>query len=365
MFGLLDSQVVGQRPCNWERHHGNRCSSSSFSRRRQLRPGHHHQGLECLEHRCLMATSLISVIGVQPASGDVLTQSPQKLVITFNQPGATPDQPNWAELDASGVDFQLEQVNRDGTRTPVFDLFNNPPPEIYTDSMTESGLVTEFTIPLQSSLGLDPPYTLPYDLTLQPGTYEIELAGGTGLSADASGFDPSLWDSSQPHVIGSFTVLGAGASFAGATPLGTIGQSVQTVGGSLNPEDFHSAVAMYQFNLAPGHFWQVGVAVSANSIGSKLLSAISLFDSSGNVLATRNAGTGLPSNPNDPYIITGLSGGTYFIGISGAGNLPYGSDGYDPVMGIPGNAGSHQPGGPFPFQLSLAAQPHDHPTTLV
>jgi hypothetical protein len=90
-----------------------------------------------------------------------------------------------------------------------------------------------------------------------------------------------------------------------------------------------------------------------------------LFDANGNVLAGRNAGTGLPSNPNDPYILTGLAAGTYYVGVSGAGNQPYGASGYDPVMGIPGTGGLNQPGGPFAFQLGLLAQPHDRPTKLV
>jgi hypothetical protein len=365
MFDLFASPTFGKCFLTPERPDQRKGCLSGSSRKRRLKAGHRPHGLEHLEQRCLMAANLISIVGVQPASGELLTQSPQKLVITFNQPATTFDQPNFAAFDSTGTDFQLEEVNRDGTRTPVFDLVNNPPPETYTETTTQTGTVTEFTIPLQSALGLDPPYTPPYDLTLQPGTYEIELVGGTGLSADASGSDPGLWDASQPHVIGRFTVLGAGASFAGATPLGTIGQAVQTTMGSLNPDDFHSAVQIYRFDLAQGHLWQVGVSVSANSIGSALLPAVTLFDSGGNVLVSRNSGTGLPSNPNDPYIITGLSSGTYFVGISGAGNLPYGSSGYDPVMGIPGRGGINQPGGPFGFQLDLTAQPHDRPTGLV
>ena len=82
-------------------------------------------------------------------------------------------------------------------------------------------------------------------------------------------------------------------------------------------------------------------------------------------MATRDAGTGLSNDPNDPYLITGLAPGTYYVGVSGAGNLPYGSNGYDPNLGIPGSAAINQPGGPFAFELSLAAQPHDQSTSLV
>src|SRR5262249_35754725 len=39
--------------------------------------------------------------------------------------------------------------------------------------------------------------------------------------------------------------------------------------------------------------------------------------------------------------------------------------GYDPATGIPGIVGRHQPGGPFPFQLSLVADLADAPTSVV
>jgi len=317
--------------------------------------------LEWLEPRCLLAVNLTNIVAVQPYNGEQLTQSPQELVLTFNQTNVNQSNINIA-LDATSFDFQLEKVNRDGTLTPVFDP-NNPPPEVVN---SESASATTFNILLQESV--DPIDNWYYNLTLQPGKYEVELVAGVGISIDASGANgpgPELWDPNQPHVVGEFTVLGSGATLGGATPLGTIGSTVQTVTGSLNPDDYRAALELYQFNLAQGHLWEVGLSVSAHSIGSGLLPALTLFDAQGNVLATRNAGTGLPGDPNDPYLITGLPGGTYFVGVSGAGNLPYGSDGYDPVLGIPGRAGVKQPGGLLEFQLGLAARPHDQSTSLV
>ena len=111
------------------------------------------------------------------------------------------------------------------------------------------------------------------------------------------------------------------------------------------------------------------MAISTQSIDSPLLTTLSLFDSNGNLLAESNSGHGLPDDPNDPYLFAGLSptpqSDTYYIGVSGYGNTAYGSRGYDPVMGIPGTQGMAQPGGPFPFELSVAAQPHDQATQLV
>ena len=198
--------------------------------------------------------------------------------------------------------------------------------------------------------------------------------GGTGISEVASGAfgpGPQLWDPNQNFTISDFTVLGQGATLGSATQLGTIGPNVQTVLGTLNPDHSQSAVDLYQFTLPQGHFWQVGLSVSAASIGSPLLPALSLLDASGNVIATRNSGQGLPSDPNDPYLFEGLKAGTYYVAVSDAGNLPYGSpdlptgsSGFDVVYGTPGTGGLRQSGGPFPFQLGVVADPHDQPTQL-
>ncbi|MFI5455036.1 MAG: DVUA0089 family protein [Isosphaerales bacterium] len=333
-----------------ERRHSYCGSMSGSSRKHRPTSGRCHHGLEWLEPRCLLAANLTNIVAVQPYNGAQLTQSPQELVLTFNQPNVN------IAIDATTFDFQLERVNRDGTLTPVFDP-NNPPPEVVN---SESASVTTFNILLQESV--DPIDNWYYNLTLQPGKYEVELLAGVGISIDASGANgpgPELWDPNQPHVVSEFTVLGSGATLGGATPLGT------TVTGYLNPDQYQAAVDFYQFTLAQGNLWQVGLSVSAHSIGSGLRPALTLFDAQGNVLATRDSGSGLPADPTDPFLITGLPGGTYFVGVSGAGNLPYGSDGYDPVLGIPGSAGLKQPGGPFEFQLSLAAQPHVQSTGLV
>src|SRR5262249_41972936 len=95
---------------------------------------------------------------------------------------------------------------------------------------------------------------------------------------------------------------------------------------------------------------------SANSIGSNLLTDLSLFNSDGTLIATRNTGTGLPSNPSDPYIFTGLGAGTYYVGVSGAGNVPYSPGGDNPILGIPGLNGMSQPGGLFSLNLIKAPQ---------
>ena len=206
---------------------------------------------------------------------------------------------------------------------------------------------------------------------MAPGNYQVCVEGATvfDMLFDAIESGPawdSLSSSFQPVAIGQFTVSGQGASFQNASPLPAPGSAVTTVTGYLNPDDYRFAVNLYQFTLGPtpGNLWQVGLAVQANSIGSLLQADVTLFRSDGSVVASGLSGTGLPSDPGDPYLFAGLQPGTYYVGVSGAGYLPYGTSGYNPELGIPGVLGLNQPGGPFPFQLSLVAVPHSQPTTV-
>ena len=243
----------------------------------------------------MLAASSSPIVAVQPYDGEFLSQSPQEVVITF-------DGLNVPALMGSN-DIQIEELNRDGTKTPIWS-FDDPPPEESDDTGTE------LIVPVQMYNSADFSYE---NQILPAGLYEIDLLGGTGLSYAASGAfgpGPQLWDPNQDHAIGTFTVVGQGATLSSASSLGVIGPAVQTVSGRINPDDPPNAVDLYQFTLPEGHFWQVGLAIESHSIGSSLLPAISLMDSNGTVLATRESGTGLPSNPNDPYLFAGLKAGT-------------------------------------------------------
>ena len=202
-------------------------------------------------------------------------------------------------------------------------------------------------------------------VTLEPGTYHVSLVAGSPLAGILAGNDsPDLASGDQE--LAQFTVLGKGPTLSDdAINLGTIGTHAKTELGLLNPDDYQSAVALYKITLAPGQFWQLELAVSAQGIGSPLLPALTLFDADGNVLTTRDSGSGSFTNPSDPFIITGLKPGTYYVGISGAGNLPNLLGGYNPVDGTPGTAGRAQPGGPFQFQFNLVAAPVVKSITLV
>src|SRR5262249_45636086 len=178
---------------------------------------------------------------------------------------------------------------------------------------------------------------------------------------------------SVDHELAGFSVLGQGATLShDAVDLMTIGTSTRVISGQLDPNDYRAAVKLYEFTLAPVPLWQASLAVDTQSLGSPLLPALSLFqltDQQGQqdrqLLYTRDAGSGSIDDPNDPFLVLGLQPGTYLVGVSGAHNLPDAIGGYDPFTGTPGTVGLNQPGGPYPFQLDLLANPVITSTSLV
>ncbi len=290
-----------------------------------------------------------ALITTVPASGAQLTQSPTSLVVTFNQ------QDNIGQDWWQDGNVQLEQINSDGTTTQLFDP-NAPPIASFDSSGTQA--------------------TIPLDQTLTPGHYQIVLVGdyvgsdGSGLSTFLSD-GGALWDPSQDLVLADFTVVPkpvvpAGVTFNDASDLGIITSpvdisQVQTSSGSLDLAAAQT-YALYKVTLGPGHFWRLGVELDAERIGSSLLGALTLFDQQGDVLTTRDSGTGLPSSPDDPYLFAGLNPGVYYIGVSGAGNLPGQPGGYDPGTGTIGTAGEAQAGGSY--NLQIVADPADSLTQL-
>jgi len=323
-----------------------------------------------LEPRCLLATGLP---GVTAVTFDTSTMPPQ-VEITFDQTdiskiggtlpdgfGATADEKLYALLNGQDglSDFEIDQLANDGTVVnQILGPMNLPSVENVTTVTVAGSQVVQVSIPI-----IGP--------ALQPGHYQVALEGASTFDMLFDAIEPgpawdALYNNFQPVAIGQFAVYGPGARFQNASSLPTPGSAVTTVTGYLNPDDYRSAVDLYQFTLGPtpGNLWQVGLAVQANSIGSALQADVTLFRSDGTVVASGLSGTGLPGDPGDPYLFAGLQPGTYCIGVSGAGYLPYGSSGYDPKLGIPGILGLNQPGGPFPFHLSVVAAPHSQPTTL-
>jgi hypothetical protein len=272
----------------------------------------------------------LQAISVTPADGETLTSSPSSLVISFNQ------EVDFFWLDG---DVMLYRVNNDGSLTSQF---------------------SPATLPAASFDPTGSQVTIPLDQALSPGHYRIVLAGGTDV---ANLVGTGLWDTSVDQTLGEFTVVQPGVTLADATDLGTVGTQVQTVAGALDLSAGQENIALYRFTLAPGHFWRLGLQLDAQRVGSGLSGAIALFDQSGAVIATRDAGTGRPDFPDDPYLFAGLNPGVYYVGVSGAGNVPGQPGGYDPVAGSIGTSGLSQPGGPF--QLNLVADVADAPTRVL
>jgi hypothetical protein len=342
-------------------------------RRPRFNLDRHRPALERLEPRSLLSGNLPGVL----SAGLDLTSAPQQVTIVFDQKDV--DQLNeflhdnfgipsnqgfsfLLNMFDSGFDFELDQITGAGSRE-IFGPDNPPALEAVTSAQQGGSTETVVTIPFVDSLTADG--------KLAPGTYQLSVVGGTTLDLLYSQFEQdSGWTAlagADPTVklpIAQFTYQGAGATFAAATALGTLGPNIETIGGQLQPDNFASAVQLYQFTLAPGHHWQVGVEVAAQTIGSDLLPDLTLFDAQGNVIAASNAGTGIPADQNDPYVFAGLQPGTYYVGVSGYGNPAYGATGYNPLTGMAGSPSWVQHGGPFSFQLGLVAIPHDRPTVL-
>lgn len=307
---------------------------------RILRPTRHDRvrcrpRLERLESRRLFdaaaQNSVLSVVQTTPALGAVLTQSPTDLLIQFNQP---------FDPISLGQDIVLEQVSRDGTAMPM-----------------------DFSVIMEPFSLSAPTDTLDVTVAqrLQPGHYRIvlsqysSLAGLRGQPLANQGGDQTLAD---------FTVREPGVTLADATDLKTPGATPEAVSSSLDFRTPQGEVRLYKFTLpASQPLWRLGAEVSAQRDGGTLLTSLALLDAQGHLIATGDTGDqGRLGAPEDPFLFAGLKPGTYYLGVSGSGDLPGQSDGYDPVTGTPGSVVQAQPGGAF--RLHVAADPAK-PTTLL
>ena len=317
------------------------------TRTRRIRPAIFHPRCERLESRFVLS----GIIFTEPASGTALLDSPESFRVMFDA--------LLADYSVGPSDITLGRVGADGTEQPVFDELNLPFERL---DETGTGLVFTFTH------------------ALEPGTYRLFLAGDTMLSTvDGDSLAP---EDGIAHLIAEFTIDRPGVSLDDAHILDTMGPSPVTVSGALdfewtprqthqgrskslavsgdlNVESIPNDVALYQFTLAKGHFWRVGLEVSAERDGGNLNSVISLFDAQGRLLASNHVGRA--SHPFDPFLFAGLSAGTYYVDVSGSGNLPDIGGGYDPATGRPGIS-QDQPGGPI--TLRLVADEADLPGAL-
>jgi hypothetical protein len=258
----------------------------------------------------------LAIVGTEPADGATLTATPQQLTVLFDRP--------LDEFSLGLKDLLLQRLDSDGDVTWTLD------PEAATLDATRTRL----------SL------TLPDSLVLEPGRYRLALSD----SAFLMGEDFSMLPTTGVELpLATFTVAPRGATLGDAVPLGVIGPQVRTVSDNLNFAADPHAVLLYRITLPVGKTWRFGAEVTAIRDGSPLDAALALFDAQGNLIAA--ADTGLPDVPEDPFLFAGLPGGTYYLGVSGAGNLPGQPGGYDPAAGTAGLWPGAGAGGLFRLHL--------------
>jgi hypothetical protein len=320
---------------------------------RTLRPARHHRvrcrpRLERLESLQLLDAGLgnLAVLSTTPANGATLSQSPTDLIVQFNQPFKQPSSPPQSSPPRSSPpqssppgsvnhDIVLERVSSDGqTAKPmaIQERFNLGAP---TDTLDVA-----------------------VNQTLDPGLYKIVLSGSatiTGLQGQP------LANQGKDKTLADFTIL-PGVMLADAHDL-TPGTPVTpaVVPSFLNFQAPKGEAQLFKFTLSASQpLWLLGAEVSAQSDGGTLLTSLVLLDDRGDPIAYGEYGRN--QAPNDPYLFAGLKPGTYYLGVSGKGDLPGQPGGYDPVTGTPGTVVQNQPSGSF--QLHVAADPA-LPTTLL
>ncbi|GAC1448322.1 MAG: hypothetical protein NVSMB9_31360 [Isosphaeraceae bacterium] len=327
--------------------------------RRTLRDPNRNQGrchprLERLEHRLVLSASvtnnLLATVALQPFSSfdktvapplgpdlSVIATDPAEgaSVSTLSTVSVTFDRP----LDSSSYtsqDLIIQRLEK-GIWASAFDPLATP-----SESLDATATRLILTLPRQ----------------LSPGQYRLMLPQGSFLMGmDGS----SVLDLGHDQVLGQFSVVQPGVKLSDARNLGSLGPASINTAGALNFSANPGAVVLYKFTLPEGHYWRFGAEVSAQREGSPLRSGLALFDAQGHPLATAN--TGRPGAPSDPYLFHGLEAGTYYVGISGNGNLPGLDHGYDPVTGRLGSVTQSQTGGAF--HLNLVADPADAPVQLL
>lgn len=270
----------------------------------------------------------LSVLSTDPAQGATLTKSTATISVTFDRP-----------IDPFSIlpgDIVVE-TQAAGGWTPVFDS-QNPPPE----SLDETGTVLSLALPQ----------------ALSPGNYRLALSGTTSMA----GLDGSpAFNNGADAVLAGFTVAKPGVTLADAKDLGAVSSTATAVAGSLDLKADPGAVGLYKFNVPAGHHWRLGAEVVARGAGNPLQSTLAVFDAQGKPVAI--AASGRANASGDTYLYAGLDAGTYYLGVSGRGNVPGKVGGYDPAVGTLGALPTAEDGGTY--LLNIVADPADTPTQVL
>jgi hypothetical protein len=271
--------------------------------------------------------SVLTVALADPAPGSLLASTPQQVSLVFNH-AIIPDSLN------DGYDIMIVQTDPEGD----FTWATNPDSYILDDTSTQ--LSADLTDPLN------------------PGIYQVWISGDTGIADNDGNF---LSPDGTMLFLGGFEVVQPGVTLSQATDLASLGTTPLIVHGALDFSADPRAVSLYAFQLDPGHFWRLGLEVTTQRDGGSLDTALSLFDRQGNVLASDDVGRF--DALKDPFLFAGLQPGTYYVGVSGTGNVAGTPGGYDPATGKPGTSPQAQAGGPF--MLHLVADPVDTPPEVI
>jgi hypothetical protein len=307
----------------------------------RLRDARRSLGFDTLERRQVMTATIGLLQADASRLGDILSVLPSD-----GQTFSIADAPKQIVLDLKGIPIDswedntvlLYKVGSDGVTSPVFDQYSAHAAVIDRASRTA-------TIPLESPLDAGN-----YRIVLAPGDFSKRISQGS-------------WDPTQDQTLAEFQVQGRQATLDDAVDLGAVGSNVQVVPGYLDIRG-GASFNLYKFTLGASQpSWRVGLQLDAGRIGSELQGALTLFDQQGRVIATGNSGAGISWDQTDPYLFAALEPGTYYVGISGVGNLGGQPGGYDPTTGQPGISTQSQSGGAY--QLEMVADPLTSPTKVV
>jgi len=271
----------------------------------------------------------LSVVSTDPAPGTTLASTPKSVSVVFDRP-----------IDAFSLSLSGDVVIevQDGAAwAPTFDALHSP-----SESLDATG--TALTLTLGRSL--------------PQGTYRLVIPGAAGV-VGSDGTLPSADGSDL--VLGRFTVARAGVTLAEANVIASPAAGSVSVAGTLDLRADPAAVKLYKFTLPAGHLWRVGAEVVAQNGPLALRSAVAVFDAEGRPVAVSSSGRS--STPGNAFLFVGLEPGTYYLGVSGQGNLPGSGSGYDPATGRQSATNGDQSGGPF--RLDVVADPADEPTRLL
>jgi hypothetical protein len=227
---------------------------------------------------------------------------------------------------------------------------------------------------------------------LGPGYYKLDLAGdgssGVPVLADPNGLalgttadNPQGQDFSMTFQVAGIKDLGQTTSIDTIATADNLGNLINTgirltgaIGNdSTDPIRFNPGnVDIYSFTITGAGRFALTAEVDAQRIGSPLDAGLSLFEvgadqqvhliaSNDNSLNATPATNGTIPLFSDPVLFTGLTAGTYYLAVSGSGNVPDPAAGlypgvngvFDPEISHSGQAGFST--GPYVLDLGVQA----------